>query len=178
MTGQQGNITCIIGLGNPGVQYQATRHNIGFMVIDALCAAHGGTWKPTPIAQEAKITLGNNTVLLIKPQTYMNSSGRIVPVLKKRGITPDNMLVIHDELELPFGVVKYRFGGSHRGHNGLRSLIDAGGPEFGRVRCGIGRPEHKNEVPEYVLRPFNQDVQDVQKMIEAAVAEIEQATKI
>ena len=121
----------------------------------------------------AEITLHNENVLLIKPQTFMNSSGKVIPFLLKRGIKAENILVVHDELEVTFGAIKFRMGGSHRGHNGLRSIIDACGAEFGRLRFGISRPEQKEMVGDYVLQNFSEDSAQVEQLIMQAVDEIE-----
>jgi PTH1 family peptidyl-tRNA hydrolase len=98
----------------------------------------------------------------------MNDSGKVVSMLKKKGIQASEVLVIHDELELPFGTVKERFGGSAKGHNGLKSLIQAMGPDFKRLRCGVGRPEHRQDVPKYVLENFSQDKTAVDQLITTA----------
>jgi PTH1 family peptidyl-tRNA hydrolase len=102
----------------------------------------------------------------------MNNSGQVIPYLTKQGIKPENILVVHDELELPFGEIKIRAGGSAKGHNGLKSIIQAIGPEFHRLRFGIGRPENREEVPDYVLEPFAKDKSEVDKLIEKAVGAI------
>lgn len=98
----------------------------------------------------------------------MNDSGRVIPALLKQGIKAENILVVHDELEIPFGSVKLKLGGSHRGHNGLRSIIGVCGENFRRIRCGIGRPANKEDVPDYVLKPFSESEQQVEQMIAAA----------
>ena len=130
----------IIGLGNPGPQFVFNRHNIGFLIVDALAAAHGGVWRSKDSMELAQVTINGSKVLLVKPQTYMNQSGAIVPYLRKQGFGPEDALVIHDELEMPFGKLAIRLGGSARGHNGLKSLINQWGEQFGRLRFGIGRP--------------------------------------
>ena len=99
----------------------------------------------------------------------MNSSGRVIPALAKQGIKAENILVVHDELELPFGTVKIKVGGSHKGHNGLRSIIGVCGPDFMRVRCGIGRPLDRDKVPDYVLQPFSEPEAAVDALIDQAV---------
>ena len=104
----------------------------------------------------------------------MNASGRVIPFLTKRGIKPENILVVHDELEQPFGKVAFRIGGSARGHNGLKSLIASCGDQFARIRCGIGRPEQKEQVPAYVLQNFSETAQEVDRLIESAVTMIEE----
>ena len=168
------NIKAIIGLGNPGPRFFATRHNIGFRVLDELAAGHNLTWREQPNALVAEWSVDDRTVLLIKPQTFMNDSGRVIPPLRKKGIEPEQILVVHDELEKPFGTVTHRMGGSARGHNGLRSLIEQRGPEFGRVRVGIGRPADKAEVSDYVLRPFSEPTDQVETMITQAIDTVEQ----
>lgn len=162
----------IIGLGNPGPQFIFNRHNIGFLVCDALANAHQGTWRAKDSMEIAQIHIGDAKVLLVKPQTYMNHSGHIVSVLKKQGFGPEDTLVVHDELELPFGKLALRIGGSARGHNGLKSLIQAWGEQFGRLRFGIGRPEQKELVPDYVLQNF-EDKGKVSQLIDEAVRMIE-----
>jgi peptidyl-tRNA hydrolase, PTH1 family len=163
----------LIGLGNPDLRYARTRHNIGFQVIDALATAHGGQWQRKRVEEVAYIQMHDANVILIKPQTYMNNSGDVVPFLKKEGIQPIEVLVIHDELELPFGKIASKVGGSAKGHNGLKSIIQAWGTaEFGRLRIGIGRPVHKEDVAQYVLQPFD-DQAAVQKVIDEAVTVIE-----
>ncbi len=148
------SIKAIVGLGNPGSRYADTRHNIGFKVVEALASKYGGTWRTKDNAETAEIMIADKPILLVKPLTSMNLSGNVLPALQKNGITICDILFVHDELEKPFGALSFKVGGSHRGHNGLRSLIQAMGPDFGRIRCGIGRPENKEEVPDYVLTRF------------------------
>ena len=162
-------IKAIIGLGNPGRQYAATRHNVGFCVLDLLCDQLSGTWQTHRLFLQALVMIDDHPIQLIKPQTYMNSSGLVIPELKKKGIMCDQILVVHDELQLPFGQVKYRFGGSARGHNGLKSIIQSCGPEFGRICCGIDRPEKQEEVPNYVLQPFSESMDAVEKLQHTAI---------
>lgn len=171
------SIKVIIGLGNPGLRYYKTRHNIGFRVLDALACQYGGTWRERGNKENAEIEINHHPVQLIKPHTFMNSSGEVIPLLQREGIKPENILVVHDELELPFGKLAVRNGGSHRGHNGLRSIIGVCGPEFWRLRCGISRPEHKEDVPDYVLQPFAESEMDVEKFIQQAVEKIESLFK-
>jgi peptidyl-tRNA hydrolase, PTH1 family len=149
-------IKAIIGLGNPGPTYFATRHNIGFRVVDALCDQNYGSWQTKQNMELASISLNNQNILLIKPTTYMNSSGLVLSHLAKQGIKQDNILVVHDELELPFGTLKFKFGGSAKGHNGLKSIMALGGENFLRLRFGVDRPADRNEVPDYVLAKFRE----------------------
>lgn len=153
-------IKVIVGLGNPGKKFEHTRHNVGFRVVDELAQCYGVSWQEKGNMQVAIIPFDGQSIMLVKPQTFMNESGRILPALFKQGIKPDEIVVVHDELELPFGSIKMRQGGSHRGHNGLRSLIETGGKDCYRLRFGIGRPDEKQEVPDYVLAPFTSQERD------------------
>ncbi|MFA6066493.1 MAG: aminoacyl-tRNA hydrolase [Candidatus Babeliaceae bacterium] len=165
-------IKIIIGLGNPGQKYSYTRHNIGFLVVDQLVDMHNGSWKSKNDAEIAEITINNKPILVIKPQTFMNNSGAIMPSLQKKGIKPEEILVVHDELELPFGKVAIKQGGSAKGHNGLKSIISYIGDAFSRLRCGIGRPEQREDVADYVLNNFL-PTEDVQSMIVDAIKKID-----
>ncbi len=167
-------IKAIIGLGNPGKQYYHNRHNIGFRVLDSLCQSNGGSWQTKDNMEYAEITLNNHKIMLIKPQTYMNSSGKVIPFLQKKGVMPAHLLVVHDELELPFGSIKLRVGGSAKGHNGLKSIIQAWGPDFARLRVGIGRPAEREEVPDYVLQDFTENAAQINQVIEQAEQEVRQ----
>jgi len=166
-------IKAIIGLGNLGSQYAYTRHNIGFRIIDALAEKYAGIWQSQPKFEKSTVTIDGEAILLIKPQTYMNNSGEVIPYLKKQGIKAENILVVHDELEKPFGKVSTKQGGSARGHNGLKSIIEYIGPDFYRARIGIGRPENREDVPRYVLENFAQSQEDVEQCIQRSVALIE-----
>ena len=147
----------IVGLGNPGRKYERTRHNAGFMAADELARRHqiGITReKAGCLIGTGNIDSGN--VILAKPQTFMNESGRAVAALLRESYaSADDLIVIHDELDLPLGTVRVKAGGGHGGHNGLRSLItELGSPDFVRVRIGIGRPEPGVDPADYVLSPF------------------------
>jgi len=163
------DIKAIIGLGNPGREYYYNRHSIGFRVVDELARDLGATWRERDKMLLTEVMINNKKVLLIKPQTFMNASGNVVPFLAKQGIKAENILVIHDELEQPFGKISVKFGGSARGHNGLRSIIAACGENFVRVRFGIGRPESKEYVPTYVLQNFSEENTDIEHAINQAV---------
>lgn len=165
-------IKAIIGLGNPGPKFYNTRHNIGFRILDTLTQAHGGVWHKKNEMEYAEITIGDHDITLIKPQTFMNSSGRVVPFLLKKGIKPENILVVHDELEKPFGNVSIKVGGSAKGHNGLRSIITVCGADFPRLRFGIARPANREDVPDYVLTNFSENSGDLEQAIEHAVKTI------
>jgi PTH1 family peptidyl-tRNA hydrolase len=177
-------IKVIVGLGNPGQKYANTRHNIGFKIIDALAEHFGASWQKKENYEIATINSAfakapadrpervegsqNEKILLIKPQTFMNSSGTVIPMLLKQGIKADNALVVHDELELPFGTLKFKHDGSSKGHNGLKSLIAAWGSNFLRLRFGIGRPDDQAEVPDYVLQNFKENSAAIEEKITAA----------
>ncbi len=163
----------ILGLGNPGPAYKHNRHTIGFVIVDALGARHNASWHERDDMLIAKITIHATPVILIKPQAFMNNSGNVIPYVTKQGIEPKNILVVHDELELPFGDVALKFGGSAKGHNGLKSIIQVIGDQFSRLRFGIGRPDRREDVPNYVLQNFNEDPQQLEKLVDQAVELIE-----
>lgn len=174
MTTQAQSIKAIIGLGNPGKQYARNRHNIGFIILDALAKKYHGTWHEKPSMLMAEIQIHGHDVILIKPQTFMNSSGQVVPFLTKQGIKAENILVVHDELELPFGQIKTKQGGSAKGHNGLKSIIQACGDLFHRLRFGIGRPDIREQVPAYVLQDFAQSMPEIAELVDKALMIIEE----
>jgi peptidyl-tRNA hydrolase, PTH1 family len=148
----------VVGLGNPGTEYQSNRHNIGFMVVDDLLGRARG---PTPRgkfgAELAEITLGGQRVLLCKPMEFMNVSGQSVARVAGFWKVPvADTIVVHDDLDIPFGRMKLGAGGGHGGHNGLRSIAaDLGDPGFARVRFGIGRPAAGRDSADYVLADFS-----------------------
>jgi PTH1 family peptidyl-tRNA hydrolase len=147
----------IAGLGNPGRRYALTRHNIGFRIVDMLAERSGkGPWTKEHQAETRRIHIEGQTVLAAKPQTFMNDSGRAVKaLLTYYGTNLDRLLVVSDDLDLPFGRLRLRARGSAGGHNGLRSVTAAlGTPEFARLRAGIGRPDG-GEVLDWVLSPFS-----------------------
>jgi PTH1 family peptidyl-tRNA hydrolase len=154
----------VVGLGNPGKKYEKNRHNVGFMVVELLARSHGmpdfrekfsGVWS------KGELSVGSTRfpVALLKPGTFMNLSGDCVqPAAAFLKVEPKNVIVVHDELDLPWRDVKLKVGGGHAGHNGLRSLIDRlGGPDFVRVRVGVGRPPpgFKGDVADFVLQNFD-----------------------
>ena len=141
----------IVGLGNPGPDYEKTRHNIGFMVIDELIARHNASKLSSSSFDGELYKLKNH--FLLKPLTYMNLSGNSV-VKVKNFYKLEDIVVIHDDLDLPFGALRFKKGGGHGGHNGLKSIDAKIGKEYIRVRMGIGKPEHKTEVASYVLSEF------------------------
>jgi PTH1 family peptidyl-tRNA hydrolase len=146
----------VVGLGNPGSEYQASRHNVGAEVIELLAQRHGGTLKRTrERALVAEVRIEDDRVALAFPQTYMNLSGEAVALLVKRhGITdPERIVIVHDELDLPLGRIQVKRGGGLAGHNGLRSIkAHLHTDEFVRVRIGVGKPETKEQGADHVLR--------------------------
>lgn len=146
----------LVGLGNPGPKYAGNRHNIGFMAVDAIAREHGfGPWRGKFQSELSEGTLGTEKVILLKPQTFMNLSGDAVgEAMRFFKLSADDLIVFHDELDLPTGKVRLKHGGGHAGHNGLRSLHRHVGSEYHRVRLGIGHPGHKDQVSAYVLSDF------------------------
>jgi len=145
-----------VGLGNPGDKYANNRHNIGFMAVDRIAEDHGFTpfrAKFQGLVSEGR--LGHEKVLLLKPTTYMNNSGQSVgEAMRFHKIDVGDVVIFHDEIDLAPGKLKAKTGGGHAGHNGLRSLHAHIGPDYQRVRMGVGHPGHKDAVPGYVLRDF------------------------
>ena len=162
----------IVGLGNIGDKYQLTRHNIGFMVIDEITKNLSTSNINNPNFQSTLLKSGYN--LFSKPTTYMNNSGVAVHAIKEYyKIDLENIIVIHDDLDLPFGTVKFKIGGGHGGHNGLRSLDAHITKEYIRVRVGIGKPLDKSDVANYVLSNFSKEemykLQDIMPHIIEAI---------
>ena len=151
------DLRIIVGLGNPGRKYRLHRHNIGFLVVDAIAKREGiRIWRRSCKAQIGKGELSGVPVLLAKPQTYMNRSGESVALLLQRYHTSlESCIVVHDDLDLERGQIKVKQGGGHGGHNGLRSIIERCGADFLRVRIGIGRPESGEDPAAYVLKNFS-----------------------
>ncbi len=148
----------IIGLGNPGTRYAATRHNVGFRLVDALAEKHGCSWFPTTFDGWAShVNLGMTRVWLAKPTTYMNRSGQFVaPFLSSLSLGIEDILVVYDDLDLPLGRIRLARKGSSGGHNGLKSLAcHLESEAFGRLKLGIGHPAPPQDVVEWVLAPFS-----------------------
>jgi len=150
----------IVGLGNPGKEYASHRHNVGFMGVDALASTLGADPFRSKFSGEwTRVTKGAEEAVLLKPMTFMNLSGQSVqPAAAFFKVAPASVLVVHDELDIPFGEVRLKMGGGHAGHNGLRSIIERlGTPDFARVRIGIGRPppDFRGEVADFVLHAFD-----------------------
>ena len=144
------------GLGNPGAKHASTRHNLGFLAADAIAARHDfEPWRSRHHGLAAKGAVGGERVLLLKPMTYMNRSGvAVADAMRFFKLTPAQVVVIHDEIDLAPGKVRVKTGGGAAGHNGLRSVDAHIGPGFKRVRIGIGHPGDKDAVEAYVLHPF------------------------
>ncbi len=162
----------IVGLGNPGREYEDTRHNAGFKVIDALAEELGvGFWKVAANALVGETKYKGEKVILVKPQAFMNLSGGPVKGLTGRyNFTANDILVIHDELDLPAGTIKLKQGGGHAGHNGLRSLHQSIGSDYARLRIGIGRPEGRMPPHAFVLQRLRKsELEDFNVTIATAV---------
>jgi peptidyl-tRNA hydrolase, PTH1 family len=145
----------VVGLGNPGRSYEHTRHNAGYLVADELARRHAGSWRKRKKAEAAPITLGLTDATLLKPTTFMNNSGSAVSDYR-----PEDLIVIHDDLDLEAGTVRVKAGGGAGGHNGLRSIIGRMGNDFVRVRIGIGRPPTGLGVTDYVLSRMDSVVKE------------------
>ena len=163
----------IVGLGNIGEKYQLTRHNIGFLVIDEITKNLSTSNINNPNFQSSLLKSGYN--LFSKPTTYMNNSGLAVHAIKEYyKIDLENIIVIHDDLDLPFGTVKFKIGGGHGGHNGLRSLDAHITKEYIRVRIGIGKPQDKSDVANYVLSNFSkEEINRLQDIITHTIKAVE-----
>lgn len=151
----------VVGLGNPGKEYETTRHNAGFLAVDEFALKNDASWltKKDLKAQITQLTLADKRVILVKPQTFMNNSGEAVQAVQHfYKVTPSDILVVHDELDMLWGQLRTRMGGGSAGHNGLKSIIQHLGEDFGRVRIGI-RNEHAGEGDnaDFVLAQFNKD---------------------
>lgn len=152
----------IVGLGNPGAKYAANRHNIGFMAADRIADDHiQAPWKSRFQGLICEGRLGDSRVMLLKPETFMNLSGQSVgEAMRYLKLTPADVIVFHDELDLAPGKCRLKRGGGHAGHNGLRSIHQHIGADYQRVRLGIGHPGHKDRVAPYVLSNFAKADQD------------------
>lgn len=148
-------ISLIVGLGNPGQQYEHTRHNAGLMFLEALCRAHGGELRPDAkvFGASGRLSIGGHDLRLLFPTTFMNRSGQAVAAIGQYyKVAPQQMLIAYDDLDLPPGTARLKSGGGHGGHNGLRDITKAlGTAEFMRLRIGIGHPGSADKVLDYVL---------------------------
>jgi PTH1 family peptidyl-tRNA hydrolase len=167
-------VILFVGLGNIGLEYEETRHNIGFKIIDALIndlgardiskkSFHGRLYRQSDL-------------LFLKPNTYMNLSGKSVqPIKQFFKVEVDDIIVIHDDIDLPFGALRFKRGGGHGGHNGLKSIDTHIGKEYLRVRVGVGKPEYRTQVPEYVLSDFSSSEN---KHLESLINHVSKASKM
>lgn len=172
-------IKLIVGLGNPGRQYEKTRHNAGFLFLDELASKFGCVWVDDSRFQGmlSGCNISAEKVMLLKPETFMNRSGQSVgKVVRYYKLMPEEILVIHDELDLDVGIVKLKNGGGHAGHNGLKDIIaHLGSREFYRLRIGVGRPVTGKAVADYVLTsPSKGEWELINSAIDAAIACMDQ----
>jgi peptidyl-tRNA hydrolase, PTH1 family len=166
----------VAGLGNPGREYERTRHNVGWLVVDELARRHGGSFRSKFSGQLAEVRLDGLRLALLKPETYMNLSGSSVGAATRFfKIDPASLAVVHDDVDLETGRLQVRLGGGLAGHNGLRSIAQTlGGPEFLRVRIGVGRPGRGDPRPvaDYVLSEFEPEV-DVDGLVTRSADAVE-----
>ena len=167
-------IRLVVGLGNPGEEYENTRHNVGFLVIDEIVRRFRlRERREECLSHVYRASVGGRTVLFAKPQTYMNNSGfAVVNLLEEYGVEPEEMLVVHDDLDLPLGMIRLRLEGSSGGHRGVESIIkQLKTQNFPRLKIGIGRPKRKEEVVRYVLSPFSPEEADLAERVIRKAAE-------
>ena len=166
----------VVGLGNPGREYARNRHNVGHMTVDELARRHGGSWRSKFSGQVADVRIDDHRVALLKPETFMNDSGRSVKAAASfYKLEPDAILVVHDESDLELGRLQVRRGGGLAGHNGLRSIVQQlGTPDFLRLRVGVGRPGRGDRRPlaDYVLSDF-QPEEDAESILARAAEAVE-----
>ena len=153
----------LVGLGSPGTEYARTRHNVGFMAVDEIAHRYSFTaFKPACQGLTAGGMLGTEKALILKPETYMNDSGKaVLAACSFYKLAPKDIIVFHDDMDLPVGKVKVKRGGSAGGHNGLKSIDAHIGTDYLRVRIGTGRPENKADVIRFVLAPFAPAEQEI-----------------
>lgn len=174
----ESGIRLLVGLGNPGEQYEATRHNVGFWLVDRLAAEYRESFRAEAKfhGQVCRISVAGVDLRLLKPSTYMNRSGQSIAALARfYAIAPEQILVAHDELDHPVGQVRLKQGGGHAGHNGLRDTIAAlGSREFWRLRIGIDHPGDRSLVTGYVLgRPSKMDAEQIHASLDEAARSLE-----
>jgi peptidyl-tRNA hydrolase, PTH1 family len=166
----------VVGLGNPGRDYARNRHNVGWMVVEELARRHSGSWRSKFSGQLAEVRIDGHKVALLKPETYMNESGRSVQAAARFfKVDPDAILVVHDEGDFDLGRLQARRGGGLAGHNGLRSIAQQlGTPDFLRLRIGVGRPERGDPRPlaDYVLSDFEPH-DDAERLVAKAADAVE-----
>ena len=166
----------VVGLGNPGREYERNRHNVGAMVVDELARRHGGSWRGKFNGRAADVRIDQHRVGLLKPETFMNESGRSVAAAAGFfKVDPDAVLVVHDEGDFDLGRLQARVGGGLAGHNGLRSIAQQlGTQEFGRLRIGVGRPERgdRRSLADFVLSDFEPH-EDAERIVARAADAVE-----
>jgi PTH1 family peptidyl-tRNA hydrolase len=166
----------VAGLGNPGREYAATRHNVGWMALDELARRHDGSWRSKFSGQLAEVRVNGARVALLKPETYMNESGRSIRTAAKFFKTPvAGVLIVHDDVDLEEGRLQARLGGGLAGHNGLRSIAqELGSQDFPRLRIGVGRPGRgdRRSVADFVLSPFSPET-DVDGLVARSADAVE-----
>jgi len=155
-----GDVALVVGLGNPGREYAQTRHNVGFQIVTRLAETHGLNF--SRMQNEALVAtgrIGDARVVLAKPQTWMNESGKAIgPLARFYKVEPARLLVVYDDLDIPAGTLRLRSEGGSGGHKGMRSVIEQqGGQDFPRLRVGVGRPPGRMDAADYVLQPFTRD---------------------
>lgn len=166
----------IVGLGNPGPKYELNRHNMGFLVLDNFALKHNiSISKTKELCVMGSGALNGTDLLLAKPQTYMNRSGfGVARLLGYFDLTPEDLIVIHDDIDLEFGQLKIKKDGGHGGHNGLRSIMEQlGSGDFDRLRIGVGRPPGRMPVEKYVLLNFSESDEELTDQIERSVSALE-----
>ncbi len=171
------SVAVIVGLGNPGDKYAATRHNVGVWLLERMAHANGGVLKAEKkvMGDVCQVSMAYSNIRLYRPSTYMNESGQAVRrMLDFYKLDPERMLVMHDELDILPGDVRLKLGGGHGGHNGLRDIINHCGKDFMRLRIGIGHPGHKSQVSGFVLKPPGKAEK---KLIEDALPDAGQAVE-
>jgi peptidyl-tRNA hydrolase, PTH1 family len=170
----------VVGLGNPGREYAETRHNVGFMVADELVRRTGGSWRGKFSGELAEVRLDGKRLALLRPQTFMNESGRsVAAAVRFFKVEPEDLLVVHDEVDLDPGRLQVRLGGGLAGHNGLRSVAQqVGSPDFARLRIGVGRPERGDPRPvaDFVLSEFPPEL-DVGALVSRAADAVESVAR-
>ncbi len=170
-------VQLIVGLGNPGSKYEQTRHNVGFVFVDQLARSKGGQFRLENKfhGEVCKLSIAGDDVWLLKPNTFMNLSGKSAAALARfYKIAPESVLVVHDELDIPPGQLRLKQGGGHGGHNGLRDIISQfGSRDFYRLRIGIGHPGESRDVSNYVLnKASREDANQIEAAVDDALREL------
>jgi len=172
----------IIGLGNIGKEYAKTRHNFGFLLLDQVIEKHGLTAMGKKFSSEVFVgEINGKKIVALKPQTYMNLSGvAVLEAVQFYKISTQNIIVLHDEIDIPFGAIKTKIGGGSAGHNGLKSIDGTIGKEYHRIRLGVGRPANADfEIADFVLSKFSkEELAEIQKIIDEAIKMLDKIIEI